>query len=91
VGFSPFEGYHCVELSTDDGVDGGMSSADMIAFTLADGRRFAYGRLPFGVTDGSSIFSKLLARTIRSENAHARGRASTSTTSSLVLTRSTST
>jgi hypothetical protein len=66
------QGYHCVELSTDDGVDGGMSSADMIAFTLADGRRFAYGRLPFGVTDGSSIFSKLLARTIRSENAHAR-------------------
>jgi hypothetical protein len=33
VGFSPFEGYHCVELSTDDGVDGGMSAAYIVNVT----------------------------------------------------------
>ena len=55
--------FHMVPLSSTDGK---VPSDQRLCFTLPDGRRFSYRRLPFGVKDASFSFSRILNSILRS-------------------------
>ena len=60
--FDATQAFQSLELATDDGV---IPSSHMLAFTLPDGRRYAWSRLPYGVKDATFSFSRALAQILR--------------------------
>ena len=56
-----------IALADDDAK---LPSSEMLAFTLADGRRFAYNRMPLGIKDSTFVFSRCLAQVLRAHRAY---------------------
>eukprot|EP00729_Bicosta_minor_P018394 gene18394-33969_t len=60
--------FQALELASDDAK---LPSSDMLAFTLNDGRRFSYTRMPLGIKDSTFVFSRCLAQVLRAHRAYA--------------------
>ena len=56
------QAFHALELHDADGV---IPSSHQLAFTLSDGRRFSWVRMPFGCSDATYAYSRALAEVIR--------------------------
>ena len=60
-------GYQMVAL---DSADGAIPSNHQLAFTLPNGKRYAYKRLCFGIKDAAFSFQKIMARVIAAHMDH---------------------